>query len=171
MTFPTKFELLSKEVFSNYMFILSRFLYENDHLCDDGPNHCPDRVAWEIILKVMYGTYYGDRGIHIRDFSDVGRNIDQGAYGIYVQNNYDKRKIYYSYDPENENISHNFQLSYSFRNNGTRVTNQQISEYSIYDRFVFETETFVVSSYKFTILILPIQKFSTHLLTLEVIID
>lgn len=133
ITFSTKLELHSKEVFSNYMFILSRFLYENDHLCDDGPNlykpyhtvsdwsgtislflysHVktydrlvqfdrsikgPDRVAWEFIPKVTYGSYYGDRGIHIR-------------------------------------------------NNGTRVTNQQISEYSIYDRFVFETERFVDTS-------------------------
>ncbi|KAN0038562.1 hypothetical protein ACTA71_000741 [Dictyostelium dimigraforme] len=60
---------------------------------------------------------------------------------------------------------------FNFRDNGTRLTHFQNDTYSLYDRYVFEIKPIIVNTTGITVILLPYQRFSMHLISLELHVD
>ncbi|EAL72515.1 hypothetical protein DDB_G0270330 [Dictyostelium discoideum AX4] len=68
------------------------------------------------------------------------------------------------------NKTYSFHTQGSSKNLVTRLTFHQNRSYQLYDRFVFETPKFDVGK-DFSVILLPISRFSIHLFSIEVISD
>ncbi|KAM9983411.1 hypothetical protein ACTFIY_000130 [Dictyostelium cf. discoideum] len=91
-------------------------------------------------------------------------------------NGYEMTQIKKKFEFNYEDDLYYLNKTYSFHTQGsskklvTRLTFHQNRSIQLYDRFVFETEKFDVGK-DFTVILLPIPRFSMHLFSLEVISD